>query len=106
MEIPLPVYLYDVITTSDPPRVVLTCRSGAAAQGYVGRLTESKAALDLEGDETFTVAPPRVAIVSVPLVPGSRVTSSGYDVAIEAVASILVAANPQPVPAAPAGVAS
>lgn len=93
MDIPLPVVLYDVVTTADPPRLVATCRNAGAQQQLATRLNKMRTDEELHGGEEFACAAPRTEVVQVPLVPGSRVTSSGYDVSVEAVAQILVKAG-------------
>ena len=69
MQITLPVYLYDVVTTSDPARVVVTCRRPDDATALAVRLNQTA----LDGGETFTAAPPRVAAVEMAVDPGSSV---------------------------------
>jgi hypothetical protein len=86
MNIQLPVYFYDVITTADPPRFIVACRTAEDAMQLVKRLSDTPRA----DAETFTVAPVRVAMVEMAVDPGSSVTVRGYQVASEVLAAALL----------------
>jgi hypothetical protein len=85
----LPVYLYDVVTASDAPRFVVSCRTAEAAQQVAVRLNQLRTDGLLAGDEHFTAAEPRIATVTLPVTPGAHVIVQGYCVATEAVAVAL-----------------
>lgn len=91
MNVQLPVYLYDVITTADPPRFIVSCRTAEDAM----RLAQLLQATPRDTEETFTVAPARVAMVDMAVEPGSSVTVRGYEVASEVLAAAL---TPPPAP--------
>lgn len=106
MDVDLPVYLYDVVTTDTPPRLVVSCRTAEAAQALAVRLEELQRAGLLAGTEEFTAAEPRVDMVTLPVTPGAHVIVQGYAVATEYVAAALNdAKNAQPQPAVPSGAA-
>lgn len=92
MNIALPVYLYDVVTTDDPPRLIVTCRTEPAALDLAQRLT----AAPRDGSDVFTVAPRRVGSVDMTVDPGSSVVVRGYEVASEVLAAA-IASIPAPV---------
>ena len=91
MQISMPVYLYDV-TTADGSRTIVTCRNADTAHALASRLREMQQNGDLAGDEDFTAAAPRLAAVTMDVIPGSSVTVRGYEVASEVVAQALAAA--------------
>ena len=93
MAILMPVYLYDVTTAAEPPRVLVTCRNPAAAQSLAARLNAMQADGVIDGAETFTAALPRVADVEMSVEPGSSVTVRGYEVASEVLAGSLAKAD-------------
>lgn len=93
MNVPIPVYLFDVIAAGDPTHVVVTCRNAGAAADLVARLNAFGATDQLYGAPAYAVAPPRVETVFVLLQPGTSVSVTGYEVASEAVAGILLAAH-------------
>ncbi|MBW7935374.1 MAG: hypothetical protein H3C62_17555 [Gemmatimonadaceae bacterium] len=95
MQITLPVYLYDVVTTADPPRLVVTCRTPDAQSELVRRLNDAP----LDGGEVFTMAPMRVGAVAMEVEAGSSVTVRGYEIASEVLAATIAAATPAPEPA-------
>lgn len=94
MDVQLPVYLHDVVTTAIPPRFIVSCRTEAAAQDIAQRLRQAPRA----DDETFIVAAPRVALVSMPVDAGSSVVVRGYEIASDVLAAAL---QPPPVEAPP-----
>lgn len=95
MDIQLPVYLYDVVTTALPPRLIVTCRTEAAASAVAAALRDAPR----DGTDTFTVAPRRVSAVTMAVEPGSSVIVRGYEVASEVLAEAIKAATPEPEPA-------
>lgn len=95
MRVPLPVRLYDVVTVGDAPRTVHICRSADAQQSLTTALNRLRAEGQLHNDDEFACAPPRVDVIQQELVPGSRITSGSFEVAVEEVAAILIAATPQ-----------
>lgn len=92
MDVQLPVYLHDVVTTATPPRLIVSCRTEAAAAELAQRLQQAPRA----DEETFTVAPPRVVLQTMAVEPGSSVIVRGFEVASDVLAAAL-----QPPPAAP-----
>lgn len=96
MDVQLPVYLHDVVTTAIPPRLIVSCRTEAAAQELATRLNQAPR----DGDETFTVAAPRVALVTMAVDSGSSVLVRGYEVASDVLAAALQPPpEPEPEPA-------
>lgn len=92
MDVPVPVNLYDVVTTADPPRIVVTCRNAQAQHELAVKLEQLRLAGALEGGEEFTSAPPRVVTLTLPLDPSTQVSAGPYDVAVEPVAQALIKA--------------
>lgn len=92
MNVQLPVYMYDVTTTGDPARVVFTCRAQSTAQELAAHLRALADAGALEGADSYTFAPPRVALVTLPVEPGSSVLVAGYAIASEVLAAQLTPA--------------
>jgi len=73
----IPVYLYDVVTAAESPRLVVTCLTERDALSLTTRL----ALMPLWGDEAFTVAAPRLATVEMDVSAGSSTEVMGYTVA-------------------------
>ena len=94
MDITLPVYLYDVVTTDEAPRVVVSCRTEQAAVDLAAALN----AAPRDGTERFVVGERRVAAVTMPVEPGSSVTVRGYEVASEVLAAAIATIPPPPEP--------
>lgn len=108
MDVQMPVYLYDVTTATDTPRLVVTCRYAESAQGLAARLNQMRDAGEID-DDPFTASAPRPSVVVIDVDPGSSVMIKGYLVDIEAVATAVDAQGGQgratpPVPVAPVSV--
>jgi hypothetical protein len=86
MDVQMPVYLYDVTTATDTPRLVVTCRSPESATSLAARLNQMRDAGELD-DDPFTAAAPRPAVVLLDVEPGSSVLVKGYRVDVEAMAA-------------------
>ena len=94
MDVQLPVYLFDVTTAAEPPRIVVTCRTAEAAQALAVQLNGMAEQRQLDGSDTYTAAPPRVALVTMTVQPGSSVTVEGFQIASDVLAEQLTPAVP------------